>query len=278
MAQIIADQLGVDVKDVVILHGDTDSAPFGGGTGGSRSGTIGGGAAITAGREMREKLVKIAAHLLEAAEADIELEDGKAFVAGVPSRSYTVRELAQIAYTDVRRLPEGMAPGLEVVARYQPKRPMTFSNGTHIAVVEVDVRTGLIRTIDYAVANDCGKLINPMIVEGQIHGGVAQGIGSVLLEALRYDEDAQLTTTSLVDYMLPVTTDVPNMKIRHLETPSDSEGGFKGMGEGSLIAAPAAVANAISDALEPFGVFVNELPVTPEQVLAWVGKGAVAAG
>lgn len=278
MAQIIADQLGVDVKDVVILHGDTDSAPFGGGTGGSRSGTIGGGAAISAGREMRDKLVKIAAHLLEAAEEDIELEQGRAQVAGVPTRSYSVRELAQVAYTDVGRLPEGMVPGLEVVARYQPPRPMTFSNGTHIAIVEVDAKTGFVQTIDYAVANDCGKLINPTIVEGQIHGGVAQGIGSVLLEALRYDDDAQLTTTSLVDYLLPVTTDVPNMKIRHLETPSESQGGFKGMGEGSLIAAPAAVANAISDALEPFGVFVNELPVTPDQVLQWITKDGEAVG
>lgn len=278
MAQIIADQLGVEVKDVVVLHGDTDSAPFGGGTGGSRSGTIGGGAAISAGQEMRGKLAKIASHLLEASEADIVLEAGKAHVAGVPSRSYSVRELAEIAYTDVGRLPEGMAPGLEVVARYQPTRPMTFSNGTHIAVVEVDVRTGFIQTIDYAVANDCGKLINPTIVEGQIHGGVAQGIGSVLLEALRYDENGQLTTTSLADYLLPAMTDVPNMKIQHLETPSESQGGFKGMGEGSLIAAPAAVANAISDALSPFGVFVNQLPVTPEMVLEWIDQGGKAVG
>ncbi len=277
MAQIIADQLGVDMKDIVILHGDTDSAPFGGGTGGSRSGTIGGGAAISASKEMRDKLAKIAGHLLEASEEDIEIEDGKAFVAGVPSRSLTIRELAQTAYTDVKRLPEGVTPGLEVIARYRPQRAMTFSNGTHIAVVEVDPRTGFVQTVDYAVANDCGKLINPMIVEGQIHGGVAQGIGEALLEELKYDENGQLITTSLVDYLLPTTTDVPNMKVVHLETPSESAGGFKGMGEGSLIAAPAAVANAVSDALEPFGVMVAELPVTPEKVREWVSQGSVRA-
>ncbi len=272
MAQLIADELGVDISDVVVLHGDTDSAPYGGGTGGSRSGTIGGGAAIHAGRLVKEKLVKLAAHLLEASESDIEIEEGKAHVAGVPARGFTIRELAQIAYTDVRRLPEGMTPGLEVVARYQPKAPRTFSNGTHIAVVEVDVKTGLITSLDYAVANDCGNLINPMVVEGQIHGGVAQGLGAAYLEKLRYDEDGQLITTSLMDYLVPVSTEVPRMKVEHLVTPSESEGGFKGMGEGSLIAAPAAFANAVSDALAPFGVFVGELPVTPDQVLNWVNS------
>jgi carbon-monoxide dehydrogenase large subunit len=270
MAQLIADQLGVDINDVVVLYGDTDSAPYGGGTGGSRSGTIGGGAAIRAGRTMREKLVKIAAHLLEASEEDIELAEGKAYVAGVPSRAYTVKELAQIAYTDIKRLPPGVEPGLEVVTRYQPLLPVSFSNGTHIAVVEVDIKTGFIKVLDYAVANDCGNLINPLIVEGQIHGGVAQGIGSALLEVLKYDEDGQLTTTTLMDYLLPAMTEVPRMKIEHIQTPSSSEGGFKGMGEGSLIASPAAIVNAVSDALAPFGVQVNEMPVTPEKVIEWV--------
>ncbi|MCL6593967.1 MAG: molybdopterin-dependent oxidoreductase, partial [Alicyclobacillus sp.] len=274
MAQIIADRLGVDVKDVVVLHGDTDSAPFGGGTGGSRSGTIGGGAAIRAGEQLRAKLVKLAAHLLEAAEEDIELANGQAFVAGVPARGIPVRELARIAYTDVNRLPDDFPPGLEVVARYQPPAPATYSNGTHAAVVEVDVRTGLVRVLDYAAVNDCGRLINPLIVEGQIHGGVAQGIGSAFLEELRYDENGQLLTTSLMDYLLPSATDVPRMRVQHIETPSASLGGFKGMGEGSLIAAPAALANAVSDALAPFGVLVTELPIRPEQIVAWVQAAA----
>ncbi|QQE77742.1 xanthine dehydrogenase family protein molybdopterin-binding subunit [Alicyclobacillus sp. SO9] len=272
MAQIIADQIGVDVKDVVVLHGDTDSAPFGGGTGGSRSGAIGGGAAIRAGQEMRKRLVKLAAHLLEAAEEDVELEAGQAQVAGVPSRGIPIRDLARTAYNDVSRLPDDMPIGLEVVARYRPQRSATYSNGTHVAVVEVDIRTGLVTVLDYAAVNDCGTLINPTIVEGQIHGGVAQGIGSAFLEELRYDADGQLTNTSLMDYLLPVSTEVPRMKIEHIQTPSDGEGGFKGMGEGSLIAAPAALANAVSDALAPFQVEVTEIPVTPAQVVQWTSR------
>jgi carbon-monoxide dehydrogenase large subunit len=273
-AQIIADELGVDVSQVVVLFGDTDSAPYGGGTGGSRSGTMGGGAATKAGEKMREKLAKLAAHLLEAAEEDITLEDGKAFVAGVPSKSYTIAELAKIAYTEVSKLPEGMEPGLETVARYQPTLPVTFSNGTHIATVEVDINTGFVNVLNYTVVNDCGNLINPMIVEGQIHGGIAQGIGSALLEELKYDENGQLTTTQFMDYLMPGMTDVPRMKIEHIETPSEHIGGFKGMGEGSLIASPAAVVNAISDALSPFRANVNAMPVTPDKVLQWVSKSS----
>lgn len=277
MAQLIADQLGVDISNIVVLHGDTDSAPFGGGTGGSRSGTIGGGAAITAGREMRQKLIKLAAHVLEASEEDIELQEGKAYVSGVPSKSLTVPELAKMAYTNVGGLPEGMKPGLEVVARYLPPFRVSFSNGTHIAAVEVHTDTGRIEVIDYAVVNDCGNLINPTIVEGQIHGGVAQGIGEAFLEELRYDSDGQLVTTSMQDYLLPASVEVPRMKIEHIETPSASEGGFKGMGEGSLIAAPAALVGAVSDALEPFGVFANAMPVNPSQVLEWVQAEAAKA-
>ena len=270
MAQILSDQLGVPLEDIVVLHGDTDSAPYGGGTGGSRSGPIGGGAALVAGRQMREKLIKYAAHLLEASEDDIELGDGKAWVTGVPDRSLTIRTIAQTAYLDVSKIPDGMPIGLEVTGRYLPKRPVTFSNGTHIAEVEVDVHTGVVKVTRYAVANDCGRVINPTIVEGQIHGGVAQGIGAAVLEALRYDEDGQLVTTSLLDYLLPESTDVPRIQVQHIETPSDGEGGIKGMAEGSLIAAPAAVACAISDALAPFGGMVDTLPVTPEMVLKMV--------
>lgn len=270
MAQLIADQVGVNFEDVVILHGDTDSAPFGGGTGGSRSGPIGGGAALVAGREMRQRLIKLAAHLLEAGEEDIELGDGKAWVTGVPDRAMTIKELAEIAYTHVKKIPEGLPIGLELVARYQPKRAVSFSNGTHVAEVEVDIASGLVRVLNYVVVNDCGRLINPMIVEGQIQGGVAQGIGSAFLESLRYDEHGQLVTTSLMDYLLPEATEVPRMTTRHLVTPSEGEGGIKGMGEGSLIGAPAALVNAVSDALAPFGVMVRQLPVVPNDVLDWV--------
>jgi len=272
MAQLIADELGVNVTDIVVLHGDTDSAPFGGGTGGSRSGPIGGGATNSAARLMRNKLAQLSAHLLEASAEDIEIANGQANVAGVPSKSFTIAELAKIAYTEVGRLPEDMQPGLEVVARFKPKLDKTFSNGTHLAKVEVDVTTGFVKVLDYVVVNDCGILINPMIVEGQIHGGVAQGIGSAFLEELKYDDDGQLTTLSLAEYLLPAMTDVPRMQVSHLVTPSANSGGFKGMGEGSLIGAPPALANAVSDALTPWNVLVTEIPIRPENVLNWVTR------
>lgn len=155
---------------------------------------------------------------------------------------------------------------------------VTYSNGTHAVKVEVDVQTGLVKILDYVAVNDCGVLINPMIVEGQIHGGVAQGIGSTFLEELRYDDAGQLTTTSLAEYLLPAMTDVPRMRIEHLVTPSGNDGGFKGMGEGSLIAGPPSLCSAVSNALEPFGVFVTEIPILPQHIIAWTkDKVAVEA-
>lgn len=267
MAQLIADALGVAVEDVVVLHGDTDSAPLGGGTGGSRSATIGGGAALTAAERLAEKVRRVAAHLLEADYQDVVLAQGQAYVRGVPSRAVPLSEIARIAYTDVVRLGPEFEPGLEVTARYRPPLPMTFSNGTHVAVVEVDIETGLVKVLRYAVVNDCGTLINPQIVEGQIVGGVAQGVGSAFLEELVYSEDGQLTTTTLLDYRLPEATDVPPVEIQHLITPSAALGGMKGMGEGSLIAAPAALVGAVNDALAPFAVWFSEIPITPEAIV-----------
>lgn len=272
LAQIIASELGIRVENVTVLHGDTDNAPMGGGTGGSRSGTIGGGAALRASGMLKEKLVDLAAHALEASRDDIVLEDGRAEVAGAPGHGVSIADLARRAYLEVGNLPEGMEPGLEVLVRYKPPMAATYSNGTHAALVEVDIESGLVQVLDYVAVNDCGVVINPTIVEGQIHGGVAQGIGSALLEELRYDESGQLTTTSLMDYLVPTLVDVPPMRVQHLETPSESLGGFKGMGEGSLIAAPPAVANAVTDALAPFGVLVTDIPVSPDQVVAWVAE------
>ena len=277
LAQIIADTLGIAVEDVTVLHGDTDKAPLGGGTGGSRSATIGGGAALKASRALRDKLVRLAAHVLEAASDDIVIAAGAASVSGVPGRSVPMAELARRAYLEVGGLPPGMDPGLEVLVRYQPPMGATYSNGTHAALVEVDAESGLVRVLDYVVVNDCGVVINPLLVDGQIQGGVAQGIGSALLEQLRYDDAGQITATTLMDYLVPSFHDVPMMRIRQLETPSESLGGFKGMGEGSLIAAPAAVANAVSDALAPFGVVVTDLPVTPDRIVEWVRAGMASA-
>ncbi len=270
LAQIIAGQLGIRVQDVTVLHGDTDNAPVGGATGGSRSGTIGGGAALSASARLKDKIVTLAAHMLEASRDDIVLADGRAEVTGVPGHGVPIADIARRAYLEVGALPEGVEPGLEVLVRYKPPMAATYSNGTHAAVVEVDVQSGLIQVLDYVAVNDCGVVINPTIVEGQIQGGVAQGIGSALLEELHYDEAGQLSTTSLMDYLLPAFVDVPPMRVEHMETPSLSLGGFKGMGEGSLIASPPAVANAITDALAPFGVLVTDIPVSPDQVLRWV--------
>lgn len=273
MAQLIADQIGVGLADVVVLHGDTDSAPFGGGTGGSRSGPIGGGAALVAGRQMRERIVRYAAHLLGVPDHAIRLGDGKAWVAEDVDRMITLAQIASIAYTDVTKIPPGMPVGLEVVARYRPPRSESYANGTHVAEVAVDIETGAVTVVNYVVVNDCGELINPLIVEGQIYGGVAQGIGSAFLEALRYNDEGQLVTATLMDYLLPDALHMARIRIEHLVTPSEGEGGIKGMGEGPLIAAPAALANAVSDALAPFGGWVDTLPVTPGDIVRMVRGG-----
>lgn len=268
MAQLIADELGVPLNRISILHGDTDSAPFGGGTEGSRSGPMGGGATLMASRQLKRRLQRIAAFMLEASVEDITFADGKAFPEGVPSRAVRLEEIARVAYGDVDRLPPDVPIGLEVLARYRPATAATFSNGTHIAIVEVMPTTGLVRCLKYVVVNDCGQIINPAIVEGQIQGGVAQGIGEAWLEELQYDTTGQLLTGSLLDYLVPTTADVPRIEIRHLVTPSAGEGGIKGMGEGALIAAPAALANAVSDALAPQGFVVERLPMRPQDLLA----------
>jgi carbon-monoxide dehydrogenase large subunit len=267
MAQILADQLGADLEDIVVLHGDTDAAPLGGGTGGSRSGALGGGAAMKAGQTMRRRLDAYAAHLLEASVEDLAWEHSRASVRGVPSQGVTLQDIARIAYTATGEIPPGLPIGLEVIERYQPPLPVSFSNGTHAAIVEVDIHTGEVRVLDYVVINDCGTLINPMIVEGQIHGGVAQGVGAALFETLTYDSHGQLLTTTLMDYLLPSAPTVPSMRIEHLVSPSTGALGIKGMGEGSLIASPAAVAGAVNDALAPFGVHFTTLPITPRDIV-----------
>lgn len=272
IAQVIADELGIAPEAVVVLHGDTDTVPYGGGTGGSRSAVTGGGAARRAARRVREKILRIAAHLLEADPGDLVLEGGRVHVHGVPARSLALEEVAYAAYLRTGELPPDLEPGLEALARYAPPAEMTFSNGCHVALVEVDRLSGQVRVLRYVVANDCGRLINPTIVEGQIQGGVAQGVGSAFLEWLHYDADGQLLTTTLADYLLPTAPDVPNIEILHLETPSANEGGVKGMAEGSLIASPAALALAVQDALEPLGVEVGTLPLTPDRVLRLMGE------
>ena len=273
LAQIVADEVGVPIEDIRVLHGDTALSPYGTGTYASRSLVLAGGAAIMAGRAVREKMLTIAGHLLEADPADLVPAAGRLAVRGMPDRSVTVREIARAAYTGVKQLPKGLEPGLEATRFYDPYYG-TASNATHLAVVEVDRATCHVSVLRYLVVEDCGRMVNPLIVDGQVHGGVAQGLGAALLEEIVHDEHGQLLSGTLMDYVVPSACEVPWMEVHHLETPSPvTLGGFRGMGEGGTIGAPAAIANAVADALAPLGVEVAELPVTPERIFRLVSRG-----
>ena len=266
MSQLVAEHLGCALDDIEFVQGDTTATPFGAGTGGSRSAVIGGGATIGAARQLHDKVVQIAAHLLEAAAPDIEVSDGVASVVGTPTRQVSLAEIAGIAYRNTDLLPPGMAPGLEASHRYQPPNVFTFSNATHICLCEVDIETGLVSLERFVVSEDCGRMINPMVVDGQIAGGVVQGIGGVLWENLAYDDQGSPLASTFMDYLIPRAPELPAIECGHIETPSNTEGGFKGMGEGGTIGAAAAVANAVADALAPLGVQVDTFPLGPREV------------
>jgi carbon-monoxide dehydrogenase large subunit len=272
LAQIVADEVGVPIEDIRVVHGDTELSPYGTGTYASRSLVLAGGAAILAGRSVREKMLVIAGHLLEADPADVTPADGRYAVRGMPDRSVTVRQIARAAYSGAKQLPKGLEPGLEATRFYDPYYG-TASNATHVAVVEVDRATCAVKTLRYLVVEDCGRMVNPLIVDGQVHGGVAQGLGAALLEEIVYDDSGQLLSGTLMDYVVPSACEVPLMEVHHLETPSPvTLGGFRGMGEGGTIGAPAAIANAIADALAPLGIEVAELPMTPDRIFRLVER------
>jgi aerobic carbon-monoxide dehydrogenase large subunit len=266
LAQIVADELAIDPSYVRVIQGDTDQTPYGWGTFASRSTVIGGGAAKLAAAQLGERLKRIAGHLLEVAADDIELEFGRLQVRGAPDVGLSVSELARIAHHSAYRLPELQEAGLQTRAGFDP--PGTFSNATHGAVVEVSAETGEVRIDRYVVVEDCGVVINPMIVDGQVRGGVAQGIAAALYEELLYDEDGQLLTATLMDYLVPTAAEIPSIEIHHLETPcAYTETGAKGMGEGGTIGAPAAVANAVADAVAHMGIEIDRIPITPAWLL-----------
>ncbi len=266
LAQIIADEIGVTPDVIKVVHGDTDTAPYGWGTFASRSLVISGGATLIAARKVRAKLIKIASHLLEAAPGDIVLEDGAAKVAGT-DRSVSIAKMAREAYTQTHRFNGEIEPGLTETGTYDP--PGTFSNACHAAIVDVDVETGRVTVKRYLVAEDAGRIINPMIAEGQVHGGIAQGIGNALFEEIVYDADGGIITANLADYMPPTAREIPEIELHHMETPStQSITKAKGLGEGGTIGAPAALINAINDALAPFGVAIDEIPATPQRIRA----------
>jgi carbon-monoxide dehydrogenase large subunit len=275
LAQIIADEIGVAPDIIKIIHGDTDTSPYGWGTFASRSLVISGGATLIAARKIRAKLIKIASHLLEAAPDDIILEAGSAKVAGT-DRTVTIARMAREAYTQTHKFKGEIEPGMTESGTYDP--PGTFSNACHVAIVEVDIETGHTKIQKFVVAEDAGKIINPMIADGQVHGGIAQGIGNALLEEILYDDNGGILTANLADYMPPTAREIPEIELHHIETPStQSITKAKGLGEGGCIGAPAAIINAINDALTPFGVAVDEIPATPQRIRAALRAAEQAA-
>jgi aerobic carbon-monoxide dehydrogenase large subunit len=267
-AQIVADAWQVAAEDVVISLADTAAIPMGSGTFASRSTVTLSAAIHYASEPLRQKAFAIAANLLECAPADLELRDGGIGVVGVPGASVSLAKVAQAARPgwDHGR-PEGIEAGLEETHYWEPST-VTWSSAAHVAVIEVDPETGHVRIDKYVIAHDCGVVVNPLLVEGQIAGGTAQGIGGVLLEELFYDADGQLLTGSLMDYVVPTATEVPNMQILHQHSPSPLNPlGVKGVGEGGAVAPPATIANAICDALAPFGVEFNATPIKPERIV-----------
>ena len=266
-AQILADELGVDYDTIEIVEGDTDEVQQGMGTYGSRSAAVGGSALVESARKVVEKSRKIAAHHLEADESDIEFDAGEFYVSGAPERSMTIQETAGAAYL-AHDLPDGMEPGLEATSFYDPEN-FTFPFGTHVAVVEVDPDTGEVTFEDYVGVDDVGNQINPKIVEGQVQGGVAQGIGQALYEGAVYDENGNLVTGSMQDYAVPKAEHVPEMRLDETITECPHNPlGVKGVGEAGTIAAAQAVVNAVDDALSPLGVDRRDLdmPLTGETV------------
>jgi carbon-monoxide dehydrogenase large subunit len=266
LSQIIADEVGVAPDRIKVIHGDTDRTPYGWGTFASRSLVIAGGATLLAARKVRAKLLKMAGILLEASADDIVLEDGEARVAGT-DRTIALTTLARAAYHQTHRFKGEITPGIAESATYDP--PGTFSNACHLALVEVDVETGGVDISRFIVAEDAGRLINPMIAEGQIHGGVAQGIANAMLEEIIYDDTGNILTATFADFLLPTVAETPPFDVHHLETLTEaSVTKAKGLGEGGCIGAPAAVVNAINDALAPFGVSIDEFPATPQRIRA----------
>jgi len=265
LAQVVAEHLGARFDDIRIVQGDSSAVSGGTGTYASRSMVLAGGAGTLAAQAVREKVLNAASHLLEASVADLVAEDGRVTVVGT-DRSISFREVARAVYSELARLPAEARGELAATRTYDPVFGTT-SAATHIATVEIDPETYEIRVDRFVVAEDCGRLVNPLIVDGQVHGGVAQGIGAALYEEVIYDERGQVTTGSLVDYLVPSACEIPPMLVVHLESESPTTlGGFRGMGEGGTIGAPAAVANAVADALAPLGIEINELPATPERL------------
>ncbi|WP_104017586.1 xanthine dehydrogenase family protein molybdopterin-binding subunit [Roseovarius nitratireducens] len=271
LAQIVAEELGVRPGDVTVVQGDTAVTAHGTGTYASRSAVIGGGAAIVTTRVLVKKVKRVAARLFDVDPDSIQTGDGDIFVPGTNHR-IGFGELARAVYSDMTTLPMEARETLEAQESYDPFLGTTTA-ATHIAEVEIDPETLAIRLTRFLVAEDCGRMINPMVVDGQVHGGVVQGIGVALMEELHFDEAGQLLSASLADYLIPTSAEVPMLEVHHLETElPDNPGGFRGMGEGGTIGAPAAIANAVADAIAHLGIGINNLPITPSKLHALIAE------
>lgn len=277
LAQIISDELGCAMEDVIVLHGDSSLVPMSTGTFASRSAVLGGGAATLASHQLKAKVLQMAAILMETEPEDLDIDSG-IITSRNSNQTLTLKEVAKAVYNQMGRIPREQRVDLVVQETYDPYLG-TACSSTHLCMVEVDPGTYGTSILNYVVAEDCGRIINPMIVDGQVHGAVAQGIGAALLEEVIHDDDGQSIAASLADYLLPVATDVPNIDIVHIEAElPNNVGGFRGMGEGGTIGAPATIANAISDALSPLGIELDKLPATPERLFQLVRAARAGQG
>ncbi len=276
-AQIVAEKLGIEPEQVEVIHGDTDTGPFGMGTYGSRTLSVGGEAAARAAVKVQEKAKRLAAHMLEAAPEDIELADGKYQVRGSPDKGLALGDISLAAYVP-ENIPEGMEPGLEESSFYDPEN-FVWPFGAHAAIVDVDADTGKVDVVRYVAVDDCGRAINPLLIEGQVHGGVAHAIGQALFEQVVYDADGQLITGTFVDYALPTAAELPSFETDRTETPSPvNQLGVKGVGEAGTIAATPTMVNAVLDALRPLGVEYMDMPLTPMRVWQAIQEARGGAG
>jgi carbon-monoxide dehydrogenase large subunit len=282
LAQIAADVFDVPLERVRVVLGDTDLTPYSSyGTADSRGSVVGGTAVLRASRALRDKMARLAAHLLEANVEDIEVAGGRCAVRGSPQRGLALAQVAREAYRG-QQLPPGMEPGMEAQVIYQPEN-WTYPGGVHVAAVEIDPDLGTVTFTGYWVAHECGMIISPTLVEGQLQGAIAQGVGGALLEELVYDDSGQLLSGTFMDYLLPTVAEVPRPVIAHLPPPRvASPETIKGVAEGGVIAAPAAVINAIADALQQvhsdLGAAVTGYPMTPSRIRALLAQARVGAG
>jgi CO/xanthine dehydrogenase Mo-binding subunit len=280
MAQLCAGVLGVPLEAVTVTTGRTDDLPYGTGTFASRIGAVAGTTVAMAASAVRAKAIAAAAHLLEASTDDLTVEDGKLHVRGAPGKAIALGEVARVLSGPFPGIKFGapVSAGLEATEYFQPESP-AYAASAHLAMVEVEPEEGAVRLLRHITVHDCGRLINPLIVEGQVHGGVAHGISDTLFEDLQWDASGQLLTTSYMDYLLPTACDVPWITVDHVETPTPLNPlGVKGAGEGGTIGSPSAIAGAVEDALEPLGVRVREVPIIPSKLRAWIADAQALAG